>query len=77
MLFSATLTPEVTRLCAQWTRHPVVVEIEPEQVAAESVRQIVYITTVADQFTLLYNIRNSTATGRPDFFKSPRSNAGF
>jgi len=56
MLFSATLTPEVTRLCAQWTRHPVVVEIEPEQVAAESVRQIVYITTVADKFTLLYNI---------------------
>jgi len=65
MLFSATLTPEVTRLCAQWTRHPVVVEIEPEQVAAESVRQIVYITTVADKFTLLYYILKQH-TDRPD-----------
>ncbi|MBN1268196.1 MAG: DEAD/DEAH box helicase [Kiritimatiellae bacterium] len=56
MLFSATLTPEVTRLCAQWTRDPVLVEIEPEQVAAESVDQIVYITTTDEKFPVLYNI---------------------
>jgi len=31
--FSATLTEEVTRLAAQWTINPVMVEIEPDQVA--------------------------------------------
>ncbi len=56
MLFSATLTPEVTRLCAQWTRDPAIVEIEPTHVAAESVEQIVYITTTAEKFMLLFNI---------------------
>jgi len=56
MLFSATLTPEVTRLSAQWTRDPVVVEIEPEQVAVDTVEQVVYITTIREKFSLLYNL---------------------
>ena len=61
MLFSATLTPEVTRLCAQWTRNPAIVEIEPDHVAARSVEQLVYITTAEDKFTLLYNILKKQA----------------
>ncbi|MGM0453742.1 MAG: DEAD/DEAH box helicase [Thermodesulfobacteriota bacterium] len=56
MLFSATLTEPITRLAAAWTRDPVTVEIEPEQVAADSVEQIVYIVTNRDKFALLYNI---------------------
>ncbi len=56
MLFSATLTPEVIRLTEQWTRKPVMVEIEPEQVAVESVEQIVYTVTTDEKFALLYNI---------------------
>ncbi len=56
LLFSATLTPEVTRLTEQWTRNPVTVEIEPEQVAVDSVEQIVYIVTNEEKHTLLYNI---------------------
>jgi ATP-dependent RNA helicase RhlB len=55
MLFSATLTEEVTRLSAQWTRDPVSVEIEPEQVAVETVEQVVYIVTTREKFALLYN----------------------
>ncbi|MBN1381211.1 MAG: ATP-dependent RNA helicase RhlB [Deltaproteobacteria bacterium] len=55
MLFSATLTKEVMRLAAQWTRDPVVVEIEPEQVAVDTVDQIVYIVTSDQKFALLYN----------------------
>jgi ATP-dependent RNA helicase RhlB len=56
MLFSATLTDAITRLAASWTRDPVQVAIEPEQVAVDSVDQIVYIVTSQDKFALLYNI---------------------
>ncbi len=56
LLFSATLTGQITRLAAQWTRDPVVIEIEPEQVAVETVDQIVYIVTANEKFTLLFNI---------------------
>jgi ATP-dependent RNA helicase RhlB len=56
LLFSATLTEEVTRLAAQWTRDPVTIEIEPEQIAVDTVDQIVYIVTTSEKFTLLFNI---------------------
>lgn len=56
LLFSATLTEEVTRLSMQWTRDPVQVEIEPEQVAVDSVNQLVYIVTTDEKMALLYNI---------------------
>ncbi len=56
MFFSATLTPEVERLAEQWTLDPVHVEIEPAQVAAESVRQLIYIVTAEEKFALLLNL---------------------
>jgi ATP-dependent RNA helicase RhlB len=56
MFYSATLTPEVERLAKQWTRDPVHVEIEPEQVAAESVNQLIYIVTTEEKFALLLNL---------------------
>lgn len=56
LLFSATLTPEVTSLSRQWTTDPVTVEIEPEQVAVDSVEQLVYIVTREEKYALLYNI---------------------
>jgi ATP-dependent RNA helicase RhlB len=56
LLFSATLTEEITRLASQWTRSPITVEIEPEQVAVETVEQIVYIVTANEKFALLFNI---------------------
>jgi ATP-dependent RNA helicase RhlB len=56
MLFSATLTGEIVRLASQWTRDPVTVEIEPEQVAVDTVEQIIYIVTEEDKLALLYNI---------------------
>lgn len=56
MLFSATLTPEVTRLASQWTKEPILVEIEPEQVAVETVEQIVYLTTIEEKFVVLLNL---------------------
>ena len=56
LLFSATLTPEVQRLAEQWTRDPVKIEIKPDQVAVDTVEQIVYIVTNKEKVTLLYNI---------------------
>ncbi len=56
LLFSATLTREVTRLAEQWTRDPVTVEIEPEQIAVDTVEQIVYLVTLSEKFALLFNI---------------------
>lgn len=56
MLFSATFTDEVKQLSAQWCRDPVTVEPEAEQIAVETVRQIVYLTTTAEKFTVLYNL---------------------
>ncbi len=56
LFFSATLTPDVTRLSASWTRDPVTVEIEPEQVAVDTVEQMVYIVTTDEKFALTYNI---------------------
>ena len=56
LLFSATLTPAVGRLAQQWTKSPVTVEIEPEQVAVETVQQLVYIVTNEEKHALLYNI---------------------
>ncbi|MFW5931127.1 MAG: DEAD/DEAH box helicase, partial [Desulfosalsimonas sp.] len=56
MLFSATLTREIMRLSEQWTKDPVTVEIEPDQVAVDTVDQVIYIVTMEEKFGLLYNI---------------------
>lgn len=56
LLFSATLAPEVLRLSAKWTRQPTHVEIEPDQVAVESVKQIIYITTTDEKLALLHHL---------------------
>ncbi len=56
LLFSATLTGQITRLASEWTLSPVTVEIEPEQVAVNTVEQIVYIVTTDEKFALLLNI---------------------
>lgn len=56
LFFSATLTDEVQRLSMRWTRDPLVVEIEPEHVAADTVDQVIYIVTTKEKYPLLYNI---------------------
>ncbi len=56
LLFSATLSDPITRLANSWTRNPVTVEIEPEQIAVDTVDQIVYIVTAKEKFALLYNV---------------------
>jgi len=55
LMFSATITEEVSHLASQWTKKPVTVEIEPEQVAVDTVKQMVYLTTAREKYNLLYN----------------------
>ena len=56
LLFSATFTPEIVELGARWAMNPIMVEVEPEKVAAEAVEQMVYLVTTADKYNLLYNL---------------------
>ncbi|MBN1670180.1 MAG: DEAD/DEAH box helicase [Kiritimatiellae bacterium] len=72
LLFSATLTPEVMRLAGQWMTDPVVVEVEPEKVAVDTVQQVVYIVTVREKLTLLCNILKQETVGRVLVFTNRR-----
>jgi ATP-dependent RNA helicase RhlB len=75
MFFSATMTPQVTRLACQWTRNPAVVDIEPEQVAVNTVNQVVYITTADEKFPLLYNLITTQNLERVIVFTNRRDQA--
>ena len=55
-LFSATFSEDIKRLAASWTLDPVKVEIEPEQVAVDSVTQLIYLTSTEQKFDVLYNL---------------------
>ena len=56
LLFSATFTEDVMNLAKQWTTNPAIVEIEPENVASETVEQHVYAVAGSDKYKLLYNL---------------------
>ena len=75
MLFSATLTPEVTQLTRQWTSKPLQIEIEPDQIESESVHQIVYIVTSDEKFSLLYNLITQKKLDRVLVFTNMRIEA--
>jgi len=56
VLFSATLSDDVMRLAAAWMVDPERIDIEPDQVAVDTVDQKVFIVTDKEKFPLLYNI---------------------
>jgi ATP-dependent RNA helicase RhlB len=56
LMFSATITPEVSHLASQWTKKPVMVDVAPEQVTVDTVEQRVYLTTAREKYNLLYNL---------------------
>ncbi len=55
-LFSATYSEDIKRLAASWTLDPVRIEIEPEQVAVDTVEQKVFLTSEDEKYKVLYNI---------------------
>jgi len=78
MLFSATLTPEVNRLAAAWTREPVQIDVTPlRDITLSTIDQVVYITTDGEKFTLLYNLITRMNLERVMVFTNRRDEAQF
>lgn len=72
LLFSATFTPAIVELAQRWAVDPIMVEIEPEQVAAEAVDQIVYLVTTVDKYNLLFNLISEPKAERILVFSNRR-----
>ncbi|MFT4613079.1 MAG: ATP-dependent RNA helicase RhlB [Bacteroidia bacterium] len=62
LLFSATFTQDILNLSAQWTFEPITVDIEPENVATDSVDQKVYMVSSEQRFRVLNNLLRSDQT---------------
>jgi ATP-dependent RNA helicase RhlB len=56
LLFSATFTPDIINLSAQWTFEPISIDIQPERVATDAIDQKIYMVTEKEKFQLLRNI---------------------
>ena len=72
MLFSATLTGDITRLAAQWMMNPVTVEVTPEKVTVDTIEQFVYTVSAANKFALLYNLLEQKSLDRVLMFCNRR-----
>ena len=59
LLFSATFTQDIINLSQQWTFEPVHVEIEPENVATDTVDQRVYMVSSEQRYRVLNNLLRS------------------
>ncbi|MDD9301578.1 MAG: DEAD/DEAH box helicase [Desulfobacter sp.] len=77
LFFSATLTDEVLRLADSWTKQAVRIEIDPEQAAADSINQIVYLTTEEDKFKNVCNLLISENLKRVIIFVNRKDTARF
>lgn len=56
LLFSATFPDEIRRAAEGWTTNPITISIEPKQITAQTVDQIMYIITNDQKYRLLYNL---------------------
>ncbi|MCP3872838.1 MAG: DEAD/DEAH box helicase [Desulfobacteraceae bacterium] len=76
LFFSATLTSDVLRLAESWTtQNAVQIEIASDQAAADSIHQIVYITTEEDKFKHVYNLINNEQLKRVILFVNRKDTA--
>ena len=71
-LFSATFTQDIMNLASRWTHEPITIEIEPEQVATETIQQIVYMVSNEEKFKVLLNLFRSPAVSRTIIFTNRR-----
>ena len=77
LFFSATFTDDVRRLAESWTRDPVSVVIEPENVAADTVDQTVYIITDEQKFPLTVNLLRKLQPARCLIFANRRDSSQY
>ncbi len=69
LLFSATFTPEILELTRRWAMDPIMVEIEPEKVATDTIDQIV---STEDKYKLLYNLIQAQGADKVIVFNNRR-----
>ena len=72
LFFSATFSDDVLRLADQWTRNPIRVEIEPENIAADAVVQHIYLVSAEEKYTLLFNLLRQEEVGSLIVFANRR-----
>lgn len=72
LLFSATFSDQIMHLASMWTLDPVTVEIEAENLTADTVEQIVYLVGEDEKFNLLYNLVNQQDWQRVIVFANRR-----
>ncbi len=75
MLFSATLTEDVKHLASQWCVKPLFIESAPEQVAVDTVNQLVYTVTSDEKYSVLYNLITSQEHERLIVFTNMKTEA--
>ena len=75
LLFSATFSDEVMRLASAWMVNPEKIDIQPSQVAGDSVEQKIYIVTDQQKFNLLKNIINKDKPSKIIIFTNRRDQA--
>ena len=71
-LFSATFSDDIKRLAASWTLDPVRIEVAPDQVAVDSVEQLVYLASADQKFAVLYNLLQLDTVDRVIIFANRR-----
>lgn len=77
LLFSATFPDKIRRAADSWTLHPLKVAIEPQHIASQNVKQLVYITTNDQKYRLLYNLITQQHLQRVLIFANRRSETRF
>ena len=75
MLFSATLSHRVQELAYEHMNNPEYVDVEPERVTAERVRQVVYHTANEEKIPLLIGLLNHIDPSRSIVFVNTKRNA--
>lgn len=75
MLFSATLSHRVKELAYEHMNNPESVDVEPERVTAERVRQVLYHTANEEKIPLLIGLLNHVDPSRSIVFVNTKRNA--
>ena len=72
LFFSATFSHDVLRLADQWTHNPINIEIEPDNIATDTVIQHVYLVATEEKYTLLSNLLQQHEVGSLMVFANRR-----
>ena len=75
LLFSATLSHRVQELAYEHMNNPLAIDIEPEKVTADRVRQVLYHTSNEDKIPLLIGLLSNGDPSRSIVFVNTKRNA--